>query len=54
MKMKPKPKPKPAWNICEVCEEPTTEDYLSGCQNCARLFAPCCNSEDPDLCVECV
>ena len=41
--------------ICEVCDEPIgTGQQLCGCGQCGRLFGPCCNSEDDDLCVECV
>lgn len=38
---------------CEVCDEYTEEAYLFGCEGCARLFGPCCNSDTDDRCVEC-
>lgn len=49
--------PEPAFGpvICEVCCADVEDVYvLSGCDRCGRLFGPCCNSQDPDLCVECV
>lgn len=40
---------------CEVCNNPIKEgEPKCGCEICARLFGPCCNSVEPDLCVECV
>lgn len=42
---------------CEVCNEAVeAEDgtFLSGCEKCGRLFGPCCNSVDPNYCIECV
>lgn len=41
--------------ICEVCRQHTpVGEQLCGCNKCGRLFGLCCNSGDPDLCVECV
>lgn len=39
--------------ICEVCEEPCLELHLCGCEQCGKLYGPCCNSEQEDLCCEC-
>ena len=39
---------------CEVCEEPVKEETdLYGCDKCGRLFGPCCNSDDGNLCGDC-
>ena len=41
--------------LCEVCDEPVSDATdLCGCNDCGKLFGPCCNSDDPDLCSECV
>jgi len=46
--------PKPNHRICEVCEEEMIGDpAVCGCEKCGRLFGPCCNSADDNLCVEC-
>ena len=52
-------KPAEKWNpeqrVCEVCDEPLEpSEHRCGCDQCGRMFGPCCNSEDPDRCVECV
>ena len=41
---------------CEVCEASLEADVeeVYGCVKCARLFGPCCNSIEDDICVECV
>jgi hypothetical protein len=39
---------------CEVCDGEIEEDeQLCGCDICGRLFGPCCNSDNDNLCVEC-
>ena len=41
--------------ICEICEEVLDDDaHICGCEQCGRLFGPCCNSVEDDYCVECV
>ena len=41
--------------LCEVCGEPIKPDEMRyGCERCARLFGPCCNSVKDSYCVECV
>lgn len=48
-------KKQPEQRICEVCKQPVdSEDQLCGCEECGRLFGPCCNSEQDSMCVECV
>jgi protein-arginine kinase activator protein McsA len=61
----PRKLPRPAWALdkadatrvrCEVCNTTFDEAFASklcGCEHCGRLFAPCCNSVDDDLCTEC-
>lgn len=39
--------------VCEVCYE-ETDKPLRGCELCGRLFGPCCNSDNNDVCVECI
>lgn len=36
---------------CDVCGQPAA--FVCGCEKCGRAFGECCNSADPDLCVEC-
>ena len=39
---------------CEICEEPLEAGgCLVGCDQCGRLYGPCCNPMEDDVCVEC-
>jgi hypothetical protein len=40
---------------CEVCGKAMKpQDYHSGCEECGKMFGPCCESaDDGDLCVAC-
>ena len=43
-------------DTCGVCGDeisPELAECRIDCLRCGRHFAPCCNSADPDLCVEC-
>ena len=52
-----KKKPAPAKKkqpICEICGNEIEEgQQLCGCNRSGRLFGPCCNSDDDNLCTEC-
>lgn len=37
---------------CEVCEQLAAVDALTGCEDCGRLFGPCCNSIQDVYCVD--
>ena len=37
---------------CDICDEPVA-GFLSGCEQCGRMFGPCCDSEDEDCCAMC-
>lgn len=44
----------PTTVICEVCDGSVAVDSLSGCEDCGRMFGPCCNNAiDSNYCVEC-
>ncbi len=50
-----KPRPERGEAVCEVCCDPVEdEDVLCGCDECGRMYGPCCNSIEDSLCVECV
>lgn len=38
--------------ICEICGE--VAEFLCGCNECGRMYGPCCNSIEDSICVECI
>jgi hypothetical protein len=38
---------------CEICGALCDRDDLSACEECGKMFCPCCNSLIIDTCVEC-